>query len=587
MTEWERECEQEEFARAASLYRDLSQTMAARFTSAKDTDEKPSGEGSVKEDQSTAANMKMFGALTRERFEWHPGRILCKRFNIPDPYPGSGVTGVVMDRRDKPNTDQSVIREVKAIEYKPHLSEPDDETKSTGHQDEAEMVQKPSALIAGFQSIVSQRKQPSYQDNSTRSSTERTNKEEQNKTEQNTDAGVIKRAPMDLFNEIFAESSSESESESEENEEAEQQTVDLDVQDNEERNKESIEKKGAPPVSNAPVLVPEGNMLPETLEREKEPSPETFGPSLPSLFGGNTARTSKGFDFSTRVDSPRRQEKQKRRKKKRRKDKETGSDLSDSNDENRRRRKDKKKRSKKKESDFNDSNEEYKKKKRKKKAKERETDSEWSDSDEQDTRKKKKRTSEKYKDRNLTDSENEEFTRSKKKKKRSTYSDSDEKYDKQKRNKRRNDNSDDESNNGEHKYRKKKRKDKEKSVKERKKYSDKTKKSDRQEYEEIQYEPEEYVEKVARDVVGEKPLSTFDSTGSSGYRKSNSHGKIKDSGKETTKKDARNYTNSRTDNDSAKEQEISRVPDNKEIINKLKNIQMLKEKKRMRAADFM
>ena len=34
-----------------------------------------------------AVQMKMFGQLTRESYEWHPHRILCRRFNVPDPYP--------------------------------------------------------------------------------------------------------------------------------------------------------------------------------------------------------------------------------------------------------------------------------------------------------------------------------------------------------------------------------------------------------------------------------------------------------------------------------------------------------------------
>ena len=36
----------------------------------------------------------MFGRLTRERFEWHPDRVLCKRFNIANPYPESSLVGV-------------------------------------------------------------------------------------------------------------------------------------------------------------------------------------------------------------------------------------------------------------------------------------------------------------------------------------------------------------------------------------------------------------------------------------------------------------------------------------------------------------
>ena len=39
-------------------------------------------------DATKAAEKKMFGKLTRDVLEWHPDRVLCKRFNIPDPYPG-------------------------------------------------------------------------------------------------------------------------------------------------------------------------------------------------------------------------------------------------------------------------------------------------------------------------------------------------------------------------------------------------------------------------------------------------------------------------------------------------------------------
>jgi len=34
-----------------------------------------------------AASMKMFGKLTRDTVEWHPDKLLCKRFNIANPYP--------------------------------------------------------------------------------------------------------------------------------------------------------------------------------------------------------------------------------------------------------------------------------------------------------------------------------------------------------------------------------------------------------------------------------------------------------------------------------------------------------------------
>lgn len=39
--------------------------------------------------------MKLFGPLTRRSYEWHPVSLLCKRFDVPDPYPKSGLVGVV------------------------------------------------------------------------------------------------------------------------------------------------------------------------------------------------------------------------------------------------------------------------------------------------------------------------------------------------------------------------------------------------------------------------------------------------------------------------------------------------------------
>lgn len=43
------------------------------------------------DDKQAAVKMKMFGKLTRETFEWHPDKLLCKRFNVPDPYPGYNI----------------------------------------------------------------------------------------------------------------------------------------------------------------------------------------------------------------------------------------------------------------------------------------------------------------------------------------------------------------------------------------------------------------------------------------------------------------------------------------------------------------
>lgn len=39
-------------------------------------------------DAGKAAAMKMYGKLTRDVQEWHPDKLVCKRFNVPNPYPG-------------------------------------------------------------------------------------------------------------------------------------------------------------------------------------------------------------------------------------------------------------------------------------------------------------------------------------------------------------------------------------------------------------------------------------------------------------------------------------------------------------------
>ena len=125
MTEWERQREKDEFSRASVLYRPLNSLFADRFTPATNTNDPQnissglkksaprettidlksnSAEGASQEKQfddndemsseMKAAKMGMYGKLTRAIHEWHPDKLLCKRFNIPDPYPGSRERGV-------------------------------------------------------------------------------------------------------------------------------------------------------------------------------------------------------------------------------------------------------------------------------------------------------------------------------------------------------------------------------------------------------------------------------------------------------------------------------------------------------------
>ncbi|MBN3316574.1 GPTC1 protein, partial [Atractosteus spatula] len=106
MTEWERGRERDEFVRAAMLYKPSSSTLACRFTRGRqeddsDTVEVQRDQENDASDKEAAVKMKMFGKLTRDTFEWHPDKLLCRRFNIPDPYPGSGIVGLPKVKRDK------------------------------------------------------------------------------------------------------------------------------------------------------------------------------------------------------------------------------------------------------------------------------------------------------------------------------------------------------------------------------------------------------------------------------------------------------------------------------------------------------
>ncbi|PWA22161.1 hypothetical protein CCH79_00020383 [Gambusia affinis] len=103
MTEWERGREREEFLRASILYRPSSSSLSSRFTRAQQPDAGDTGRdqqsGCQGDGQQVASGT--FGKLTRETLEWHPDRLLCKRFNVPDPYPGSALVGLPKVKRDK------------------------------------------------------------------------------------------------------------------------------------------------------------------------------------------------------------------------------------------------------------------------------------------------------------------------------------------------------------------------------------------------------------------------------------------------------------------------------------------------------
>ena len=64
--------------------------MANRFASAGtnvEEDKRKELEKQAEEERKEAVKMKMFGQLTRETHQWIPASLLCRRFDVANPYP--------------------------------------------------------------------------------------------------------------------------------------------------------------------------------------------------------------------------------------------------------------------------------------------------------------------------------------------------------------------------------------------------------------------------------------------------------------------------------------------------------------------
>lgn len=83
MTEWDREHERVEFEQAIKLVDQPTYDHVENKCDSKNID--VSTTFNQEDEMKQAVKMKMFGKLTRERIEWKPASIVCKRFNIPEP----------------------------------------------------------------------------------------------------------------------------------------------------------------------------------------------------------------------------------------------------------------------------------------------------------------------------------------------------------------------------------------------------------------------------------------------------------------------------------------------------------------------
>ncbi|KAM3877449.1 G patch domain-containing protein 1 [Diretmus argenteus] len=318
MTEWERSREREEFVRSSLLYRPSSSFLASRFTRAKQEEDEDSvevrrdQEGDVA-DKEAAVSMKMFGKLTRETFQWYPDKLLCKRFNVPDPYPGSGVVGLPKVKRDK----FSVFNFLTVAETSETSAPPKPpESGKRSRWDVSGRTEKKKDPLSEFLSVARNQVVPASTGTTettettgtTRTTgttgttppdikTETTSSEQLNsdrknegeEKEEEEEEEEESRPPMDLFKAIFASSSDEKSSSSSEEGESE------DEED------EKVKKEAVASSTERADPRPAPSSLTSTQEEEE------FGPKLPP--------PSSAFRGTSSLTSPRKEEKPSRRSK--------------------------------------------------------------------------------------------------------------------------------------------------------------------------------------------------------------------------------------------------------------------------------
>ncbi|XP_025222980.1 G patch domain-containing protein 1 [Theropithecus gelada] len=306
MTEWERGRERDEFARAALLYASSHSTLSSRFTHAKEEDdsdqvEVPRDQENDVGDKQSAVKMKMFGKLTRDTFEWHPDKLLCKRFNVPDPYPDSTLVGLPRVKRDKYSVfnfltlpETASLPTTQAPREKVSQHRGPDKSRKPSRWDTSKQEKKEDS-ISEFLSLARSKAGPPKQESSPL-----VNKEEERAPESSTNQTVNKgvdaqaeegsRPSMDLFRAIFASSSDEKSSSSED----EQGDSEDDQAGSGEANFQSSQDTDLGETSSvAHALVPAPREPPPSIPIQKMQidEREEFGPRLPPVFCPNARQT--------------------------------------------------------------------------------------------------------------------------------------------------------------------------------------------------------------------------------------------------------------------------------------------------------
>lgn len=173
--------------------------MASRFTSASSTVDGTNVTSAPRDEVTSAAELNMFGRLTRTRTDWKPDKLLCKRFNVADPWLSKA-------KKQDPVEEEGKAREKEVLNERTMrdlLFERDRlvaEGRLSG-EGESGTPLPPEKLIAGTSTDVGAAEGGS--------ATEQGQKVEEE----------YERPPMDIFKAIFADSDSDEDSEEEVEEE--------------------------------------------------------------------------------------------------------------------------------------------------------------------------------------------------------------------------------------------------------------------------------------------------------------------------------------------------------------------------------
>ncbi|XP_036995024.2 G patch domain-containing protein 1 [Artibeus jamaicensis] len=303
MTEWERGRERDEFARAALLYTSSHSTLSSRFTHAKEEDdsdqvEVPRDQENDVGDKQSAVKMRMFGKLTRDTFEWHPDKLLCRRFNVPDPYPDSTLVGLPRVKRDKYSVfnfltlpETASLPTTQASSEKVPQRQGLDKSRKPSRWDTSKQEKKEDS-ISEFLSLARSKVGPLKQESSPLVNTEEEHGKESlsdkpvNKGVDSQTEGEDSRPSMDLFKAIFASSSEEKSSSSEEeqgdSEDDEEGAGEADLKSSQEAD---VAETSSMAHTSEPA--PPGPAPSFVIQKMQIDEREEFGPRLPPVFCPN------------------------------------------------------------------------------------------------------------------------------------------------------------------------------------------------------------------------------------------------------------------------------------------------------------